>query len=184
MNTYITKKQGEFEKVIAFFQHEISSVRTGRANPNLLEGVQVEAYGVKTPINGVASITVPDAQSILLAPWDRSIVKELEKAIIGADLGVSVTNEGDKVRLVVPKMTEENRKELVKKINEKQEAARVKIRQVRDEIKQDIEKAEKDKEIAEDDKFRFIKELDEEVAKRNDELKEIRDKKEKDIMTI
>jgi ribosome recycling factor len=184
MNAYINKRQSEFEKTVAFFHHEISSVRTGRANPNLLEGVQVEAYGVKTPINGVASITVPDAQSILLSPWDRSIIKELEKAIIGADLGVSVTNEGDKVRLVVPKMTEENRKDLVKKINEKHEAARIKIRQTRDEIKHDIEQAEKDKEIAEDDKFRFMNELDEEAIKRNDELKAIRDKKEKDIMTI
>jgi len=184
MNEYIEEKQDEFSKAVQFFVKEISSIRTGRANPNLLDGIEVEAYGTKTPINGVASITVPDGQSILLAPWDKGILKEIEKAVVDADLGVSVTNEGEQVRLVVPKMTEENRKDLVKKLNEKHESSRVTLRKIRDEIKQKIERAEKEKGITEDDKFLFIKELDEEVGKKNDELKEIKDKKEGDIMTI
>ena len=97
---------------------------------------------------------------------------------------ISGLNEGDKIRISMPKMTEENRKEIVKKLNEKQEHCRISLRQVRDEIKGDIEKAEKDKEIAEDDKYKFIKELDDEIGKYNNSLKEIRDKKETDIMTI
>ena len=184
MNTYIQAKEGEFKKSIDFFIKEIAGIRTGRANPNMLEGVQVEAYGAKTPIQGVAAINVQDGQSILVVPWDKNVSKELEKAIVNADLGVGVVNEGEKIRLTVPKMTEENRKELVKKLNEKMETVRVSIRQIREDIKTAIEAAEKDKQITEDDKFRFIKELDEETAKQNEELKNLRDKKEGDIMTI
>lgn len=184
MNIYIQTKKEEFDKVIEFFKKEISVLRTGRANPAILEGVQVEAYGTKTPLNGVAAINVADGQSLVIAPWDKSVSKDIEKAIVQADLGVSVVNEGDKIRISMPKMTEENRKEIVKKLNEKQEHARISFRKVRDEIKGDIEKAEKEKEIAEDDKYKFIKELDDEIGKYNTALKELRDKKETDIMTI
>lgn len=184
MNQYIQAKEEEVQKAIEFFKKEIANLRTGRANPAILEGIQVEAYGTKTPLNGLANINVPDGQSLLVSPWDKNVIKEIEKAIVDADLGVSVVNEGDKLRLTVPKMTEENRKEIVKKLNEKMEESRIKIRQTRDEMKSDIEKAEDLKEISEDDKFRFIKEMDEEIGKKNDELKSIRDRKEQDIMTI
>jgi ribosome recycling factor len=184
MNEFIKANKEGFDGVIEFFKKEISSIRTGRSNPALLEGIFVEAYGTKTPLNGVASINVPDAQSIVVAPWDKGVIKEIEKAIVNANLGVGVVNEGDKIRITMPRMTEENRVALVKKLNEKLEASRISIRQVREEVKSGIEEAEKNKEINEDDKFRFIKELDEEVNSRNEALKEIRDKKEKDIMTI
>ncbi|PLX27435.1 ribosome recycling factor [Candidatus Parcubacteria bacterium] len=184
MNQYIEAQKDEFSSALEFFKKEISNLRTGRANPNILEGVQAESYGVKTPLNGLASITVPDGQSILVAPWDKNIIKEIEKAIADADLGFSIVNEGEKIRLTVPKMTEENRLAIVKKLNEKNEETRIKFRKIRDEIKTAIEKAEKDKEITEDDKFLFIKELDEEVVKQNSALKDLRDKKESDIMTI
>ncbi len=184
MNTYTQAKQEELNNAIEFFKKEIGALRVGRANPSILEGVQVEAYGVKNPINAVANITVGDGASLVIAPWDKGVIKDVEKSIVEADLGVGVVNEGDKLRLTVPKMTEENRKDLVKKLNEKQEKSRITIRQVRDEIKDTIEKAESDKLINEDDKFRFIKELEEEISKNNDELKSIRDKKEEEIMTI
>jgi ribosome recycling factor len=184
MNQYIQSKQSEFQKAIDFFKKDIANLRTGRANPALLENVPVEAYGAKTPLNGLASITVTDARSMVVAPWDKNLLKDVEKAIVEAGLGMGVVNEGDKIRVTVPQMTEENRKDLVKKLNEKMETARIALRQVRDEIKADIEEAEKNKEISEDDKFRFIHELDEEVRKLNDELKEVRDKKEGEIMTI
>ncbi len=129
----------------------------GRANPGILEGIQAEAYGVRTPLNGLASITVQDGQSIVIAPWDKNVSKDIEKAVVAADLGLGVVNEGDKIRLTMPQMTEENRRDLVKKLNERMEKAKISIRQIRDEIKSDIEGAEAKKEIAEDDKFRFIK---------------------------
>ena len=184
MNQFIQAKKGEFLKSLDYFRKDIGTLRTGRANPGMLEGILVEVYGAKTPINGVAAINVQDAQSLVIVPWDKSNVKEVEKALVEANLGVGVVNEGDKVRLTIPKMTEENRKELVKKLNEKMEKNRISTRQLRDEIKNAIEAAEKGKTISEDDKFRFIKELDEEVARHNDELKAIKDKKEQEIMTI
>lgn len=184
MNSYIQAKQDEFSKVMDFFKKDISSLRTGRANPNVLDAVQVEAYGTKQPLNAVGSITVPDGRSIVIAPWDKGVIKEIEKALVEANLGFGVVNEGERVRLTIPAMTEENRKDIVKKLNEKMEDSRVRIRQVREEVKNAIEEAEENKEVNEDDKFRFIKELDEIVSKYNSELKEIRDKKEAEIMTI
>lgn len=184
MNIYIEEKHEEFDRAIDFFKKEITSLRTGRANPGILEGVHVEAYGVKTPINGMAAISVPEGTSILVTPWDKNVIKDIERAIVDASLGLGVVNEGDKIRLTVPKMTEDNRKDLVKKLNEKQEEARIVARKIRDEVKTSIEHAEKEKEINEDDKFSYIKELDEEVGRVNGSIKKIRDEKEKDIMTI
>jgi len=184
MNKYIQAKRGDFSKTIDFFKKDIASLRTGRANPGVLDGILVEAYGAKTPLVGLASITVPEARSIVVSPWDKNITKEVEKAITAAALGLNPVNEGDKIRLVVPQLTEENRKELVKKLSEKMETGRISLRQTRDEIKEAIEAGFKNKEMSEDDKFRFIKELDEEVSRRNDELKKIKEKKEEEIMTI
>ena len=184
MNKYIQAKQGDFSKTIDFFKKDIASLRTGRANPGVLDGILVEAYGAKTPLVGLASITVPEARSLVVSPWDKSIIKEVEKAITAAALGLNPVNEGAQIRLVVPQLTEENRRELAKRLSEKMETGRISLRQTRDEIKEAIEAAFKNKEISEDDKFRFVKELDEEVSRRNDELKKIKEKKEEEIMTI
>lgn len=184
MNQYLESRQTDFSAALEFFKKEISSLRTGRANPAVLDSVQVEAYGVLNPMNAVANIAVADARSIVIAPWDKSVIKAIEKAIIEADLGLGVVNEGDKVRLTVPPLTEENRKDLVKKLNEKMEKTRIILRGARDKVKEAIEAAYDAKEIGEDDKFRCMKELDEFSAKKNDELKNIRDHKEKDIMEI
>ena len=184
MNEYLQNKQEKFKQAIEAFKADIASLRTGRANPALLDGVFVKAYGTKTPLNGLANITVSDARSMIVIPWDKNILKDIEKAIVEANLGVGVINEGDKIRLTIPVMTEEIRRNLVKKLNEKLEKARIAVRQAREEVKTAIVEAFENKEITEDDKFRFIKELDEEVSKYNDELKSIRDKKEEEIMKI
>lgn len=184
MNQYIQTKRNDLTKVIDFFKKDISSLRTGRANPAILDNILVEAYGAKTPLAGLASVSVPEARSIVVTPWDKNIAKDIEKAIVAAALGINPVNEGDKIRLVVPQLTEENRNELVKKLNEKMETARISLRQTRDEIKELIEAAFKGKSMSEDDKFRYLKELDEEIAGRNDELKKIKDKKGAEIMTI
>ena len=184
MNQYLQVKQKEFISALDFFKKEIGALRTGRVNPAVLDNVQVEAYGVMNPLNAVGNIAVADSRSILIAAWDKSVIKSIEKAIVEANLGFGVVNEGDKIRLTVPPLTEENRKELAKKLNEKMEKVRIILRAARDNVKTLIEKAGDDKEISEDDKFRFMKELDEFSAKKNDELKDIRDRKEKDIMEI
>lgn len=184
MNPYIQGHQAEFEQTVDFFKKDIAALRTGRATPASLDSVTVEAYGTHNPVNAVANITVVDPRCLTVAPWDKSIGKALEKAIIEADLGFGIVNEGDKLRLTVPAMTEENRRELVKKLNERQEKAKVSVRQIREEVKNAIEKAEHGKEISEDDKFRFLKELDELVGNKNEEIKAIRDRKEKEVMEI
>ncbi|MBU0637143.1 MAG: ribosome recycling factor [Patescibacteria group bacterium] len=184
MNKHIQAKQVEFDKVIDFFKKDISNLRTGRANPTILDNIQVEAYGARTLLAGLASISVLEARSLVITPWDKNTIKDVERALVMANLGLSIINEGDKIRIVISPLTEENRRELVKKLNEKMETARISLRQVRDEIKEIIETAFKNKEDSEDDKFRFIKELDEEISKQNSRIKEIRDKKEEEIMTI
>jgi len=184
MNQYLQAKQNDFLNALDFFKKEIGALRTGRANPAVLDGVQVEAYGIMNPVNAVGNIAVSDSRSIVIVPWDKSVIKALEKAIVDAGLGMGVSNEGDKIRLTVPPLTEENRKELVKKLNEKMEKTRIILRSARDNVKNSVEKAFDDKAISEDDKFRFIKELDEFSAHKNEELKDSRDRKEKDIMEI
>lgn len=184
MNEYLQAKQTDFSNALEFFKKEIFSLRTGRANPAVLDNVQVEAYGILNPLNAVGNIAVSDARSILIVPWDKTVLKSIEKAIVEAGLGLGVVNEGDKIRLTVPPLTEENRKELVKKLNEKLEKTRIILRQNRDNIKNTIEKAYDAKEISEDEKFRFVKELDDFSTKKNEELKELKERKEKDIMEI
>ncbi len=184
MNQYLQTKQSEFINALDFFKKEIGALRTGRANPAVLDNVEVEAYGVMNPLNAVGNIAVADSRSIIIAAWDKTVIKNIEKALVEADLGLGVVNEGDKIRLTVPPLTEENRKDLVKKLNEKMEKVRIILRGARDNVKNLIEKAFDAKEISEDDKFRFMKELDEFSAKKNEELKDVRDRKEKDIMEI
>lgn len=184
MNIYIENHQSELNQAIEHFKKEISTIRTGRANPSILDQVLVESYGTKVPLQQVGSITVPEPRCMVITPWDKNILKEVEKAIVGADLGLSPVNEGDKIRITIPQLTEESRKDLVKKLNEKMEQARITIRQTRDKIREEIVSAEKNKEITEDDKFRFFKEMEEEVKKYMDNLEEMRGGKEKEVMTI
>ena len=184
MSNFLQDHQEEFTSVIDFFKRDILSLRTGRANPIMLDGVQVEAYGIMNALNGVANIAVADSRSFIITPWDKSVTKSVEKGIVEANLGLGIVNEGDKIRLSIPPLTEENRKELVKKLNERLEKARISLRQVREETKSSIEAEFEAKEVSEDEKFRHEKELDEFVAKKNEELKDLRDKKDKDIMEI
>ena len=139
MNKYIQGKQEDFVKVMDFFKKDISSLRTGRANPAMLDGIQVEAYGTRTLLAGVASINVPDARSLVITAWDKNVTKDIEKALVVANLGLNIVNEGDKIRAMISPLTEENRRGLVKRLNEKMEEARISLRQVRDEIKEEIE---------------------------------------------
>jgi len=184
MNQYIEQYQGELTQTIEHFKKEISSIRTGRANPAMLDNVQVESYGSKVPLNQVGNISVVDAHCMTISPWDKNVLKEIEKGIVEADLGINPVNEGDKIRISIPQPTEEDRKDRVKKLNEKLEIYKIQIRQVRDKIKDSIETAESDKEIAEDDKFMYLKEMEEAIKSNNNILQEIRDNKEKEIMTI
>lgn len=173
-----------FNKAIEHFIGDILTLKTGRANPAVLDQLQVEVYGTYTPINQVASVSVPEARSIIIQPWDKSVISNIDKAIRESDLGLSTINEGDKIRIVIPQMTEESRKEIVKTLNKKIEEARIAIRGVRDEVKEIILAAEKNKEFGADEKYSLMEQLDKLTGDVNIKIKEIGDKKEQDIMTV
>jgi ribosome recycling factor len=184
MNNYIESKRASITGTIEHFKKDLSTLRTGRANPIIFDGITAEVYGAHTPLNGLANISVADSRSLTITPWDKSVSKDIEKALVAANLGVGVINEGDKIRITIPAMTEENRKDLVKKTNEKMEKAKIALRQIRDEIKTEIEEGKEARDINEDIMFRYLKELEEEIASRNEEIKSLRDKKEVEIMEI
>jgi len=180
----VTQHAENFKKVVEHFKTEIAVLKTGRANPSMLDNIRVEAYGALTPLNQVASISVSDARSLAIQPWDKSVLKDIEKAISESDLRINPVNDGERIRLNLPPMTEENRKETVKVLNNKAEEAKIAIRLQRDEVKEMILEAEKNKEFGEDEKFSLLEELDKTVAKYNEEIKQLADAKETEIMTV
>lgn len=172
------------EGSLAHLKEELGTLRTGRANASIVEGITLEAYGSRMDLKSTASITVPDARTITIEPWDKSLLKEIEKAIQLANIGINPINDGTKIRLPLPPMTEESRKDLIKVVSQKQEQARISVRRARDEMKEKIIAAEEENSITEDIKFRLHKELDELSKAYNDKIKAMGDEKEKEIMTI
>src|SRR3989338_4541667 len=184
MHSLLENHKSKFEQTIARLKDDLATMRVGRANPLLVENIVVDAYGARTPIKQLASISVPEARTILIQPWDKSITKEVEKGIVAANIGINPVNEGQQLRLTVPQLTEESRKELTKSVSEKEEKARVAIRQVRDRVKEEIVSQERGRAITEDDKYNLIKQLDELVKDYNTQIKEFGEKKVNEIMTI
>ncbi|MFA6427052.1 MAG: ribosome recycling factor [Candidatus Magasanikbacteria bacterium] len=181
---FITQNKEEFNKIIEHLKHEISNLRTGRATPALVEDVVVEAYGVRQPLKAVASISVADAKTLNIDPWDKSLTQAIESGLRASNLGINPVNDGKLIRLPLPDLTQERRQELIKVLHQKLEQARVSVRNIREEIRKDIDKKEKDKEIAEDDKFRMQDELEKLVKEYNDKLKVIGEDKEREITTV
>lgn len=180
----LDKHKQEFEDIISRCHEDISGMRAARATPALVENILVDAYDTKNPIQQLATISTPDPRTIVIQPWDKAVVKNIEEGIRSSDLGLNPVNEGDLIRLVIPALTEERRKELVRTVHKKIEEFRVRVRQLRDKVKDEIQKAEKEKEISEDEKFNFLEKLDKMTADYNGKIKEIGEKKEQDIMTI
>lgn len=174
----------QFTKILDHLKNELGSLRTGRANAAILDSVQVQVYGQSMPLKGIASISVPDARTIAVEPWDKSILKDVEKAIVEARLGVNPVNEGQLIRLPMPSLTEESRKDLIKVLNQKLENARITTRQQRDAVREKIVQEEKEKLIGEDQRFRLQQKLDEMVKEMNDKIKAMGEEKEKEIMTV
>lgn len=178
----IQTKKDDFEKVINHVHEDLASIRTNRATPALVENIKVDVYGSKMPLSQVASITVPEPKQLLVEPWDKNIMKDAEKAIETASLGLSVKNEGSCLRLSIPAMTEESRKQIVKVLHEKIENGKIGLRNVRDKIKEEIVTAERNKEIGEDEKYSLIEELDKMTHEFTDQMTEVGKKKETEIM--
>ncbi|HTI54534.1 MAG TPA: ribosome recycling factor [Verrucomicrobiae bacterium] len=163
---------------------EFAGVRTGRANAALLDGVRVEAYGNVTPINQVASVSVPDPRTILIQPWDASQLKEIEKGIVKSDLGLSPSNDGKVIRLTMPTLTEERRKQLAKTVGKFAEDARVAIRNARREANDKMKALAKDKKISEDEERRGHDQIQKATDRFTAKVDELTKKKEQELLTV
>jgi len=175
----IREMEKGFKKVIQNYEKELARVRTGRANLALLDGIKVEYYGVPTPLNQVAAVAVADPRLITIRPWEKKLIPAIERAIAQADLGLNPSNDGDIVRLPIPPLTTERRKELVKQVKKMGEEAKVALRNVRREHRSAIEKAEG---LPEDDVKRALERMDKATDAHSKEIDALTAKKEKEIM--
>jgi len=184
MDQSISKKESEFQKAVDHLKGELATLRTGRANASLVEHIEAEYYGAKTPLIQMAQITVPEPRMIAIQPYDKNSLKDIEKAIQASNIGINPVNDGNFIRLTIPQMTEERRKEIVKMVAQMVEKSRVTIRNIREEIWKELQKMEKDNKLSEDDLRSGKDDLQKVVDKYNDELKKIAEAKEKEVMTI
>lgn len=172
------------DKAVEDFRKELASVRTGRANAAILDHVRVDYHGTPMPVNQLGSVTVPDASMLQIAPWDPSAVPLIDKAIRSSDLGLNPTNDGKVVRIPIPAPTEERRKELVKHIHKALENHRTAIRNIRRDIKEAIDKLEKDKKISQDEQKRALEELEKVSHAETKKVEDLCAAKEKEVMEI
>ncbi|MBO5352182.1 MAG: ribosome recycling factor [Lachnospiraceae bacterium] len=184
MNERVKPFEDKMTKTVDVLKEEYASVRAGRANPHLLDKLRVDYYGTPSPIQSVANISVPEARVIQIQPWEAKMIKEIEKAILASDIGITPGNDGKVIRLVFPELTEDRRKELVKDIKKKAEAAKVAVRNVRRDANDAIKKAAKASEISEDEQ----KQIEDEIQKVTDkfvaEIDKCTDAKTTEIMTV
>lgn len=176
--------QERTQKSINSYKHELSLIRAGRANPHILDEVRAEYYGVETPLNQLSNITIPEARMLVINVWDVNALKNVEKAIIAANLGLNPINDGKTIRLVFPAPTEERRKALVKELKQKAENCKVAIRNIRREEFSELKKLEKDKVISEDMEKNFEQEFDKVISSKISEVDKLTSEKETEIMTI
>jgi len=172
------------EKAVDDFRKELATVRTGRANAALLDNVRVDFYGTPTPVNQVGTVTVPEPTMLVISPWDPSVVALVDKAIRASDLGLNPTNDGKVVRVPIPAPTEERRKELVKHIHKVLENHRTAVRNIRRDIKEAIDKLEKDKKISQDEQKRSLEELEKLTHGETKKIEDLSAMKEKEVMEI
>lgn len=179
-----SERKPAFEKVIEHFVEEAAKLRTGRAHPGLVENIMVDYYGNKTPLKQLATITIPEGRQIVIQPWDKNALGEVETALRNSELNLNPSNDGSLIRLTLPALTEESRETLVKTLNQKAEASRISIRNIREEIWQEIQKRAETGRLSEDDKFRGKDELQKVVDEYNKKIESLREKKEKEILTV
>ena len=183
MDARLQQYEDKMKKTCEFLETDFSSIRAGRANPHVLDKLRVDYYGTPTPIQQVGNVTVPEARIIQIAPWDKSLIKAIEKAILTSDLGLNPNNDGSVIRLIFPELTEERRKDLVKDVRKKAEEGKVAIRNIRRDGNDSLKKLGK-ADVSEDE----IKQLEDQLQKATDkyikEVDALLEKKSKEIMTV
>jgi len=179
LDTILKETEGKMKKALEATQREFNEVRTGRASPSLVEGMMIDYYGTPTALKQIAAISAPDARLLVIQPWDKNAMGEIEKAILKSNIGITPTNDGKLIRLVVPQLSKERREELSKVVKQMVEDGRVSLRTVRRDAKEHIEKSEKDKDITEDDRYKGIdklQKLTDDYIKKLDDLLEAKQK--------
>jgi len=178
---YLEEAKEQMSKSLTHVSHELTKIRAGKASPSMLDGIMVEYYGVNSPLSQVSSITTPDARTLFIKPWEKSLIGEIERAIMAANLGLTPQNDGQQVIINIPMLTEERRKQLVKQVSSECEHGKVSVRSIRKDINEQLKKI---KGVSEDD----IKNAEEEVQKLTDEsivkIDALMKKKEAEIMTV
>lgn len=174
----------KMHKAAENLQRNLGQIRAGRANASLLDRVQVTYYGVPTPLNQMASISIPEARVLMITPFDKSMVQEVEKALLASDLGITPTSDGNVIRLVIPQLTEERRKELAKEVKKEAEQAKVAIRNIRRDAIDEYKKQQKNSEITEDDLRSAEKDIQDLTDKSIKELDKIASDKEKELLEV
>lgn len=183
-NAVVESMAAKMEKSIEAMKHDLMKVRTGRASLSLLDDIRVEAYSSQMPLNQVATITIPESRLIVLQPWDPQLLGPTEKAILKSDLGLTPINDGKVIRINIPQLSEERRKELVKLVRKIAEEYRVAVRNLRREANDVLKKGKKDKEISEDEMFRQQDEIQKQTDKYIEDIDKIATEKEKEVMEV
>ncbi len=181
---FIKKNQEDFTKIINFLNNDLKSLRTNRVTSDYLKHLKVDIYGVNTPIEQIASFSFLEPRTIVIEPWDKNVLKEIERTIATANLGVSLSAKEDRIYAAFPPLSEETRKNLLKILKEELENMKHSLRAIRDKIRSQIIKEEKDKKISQDEKFRFLEELNKLTSEKETEIVAIGQRKEREITTI
>ena len=174
----------ENAKTFENYKTELQGIRAGRANPHILDKVEVEYYGTMTPLNQMANVTIAEARVLVVSVWDKSALKNVEKAILAANVGITPNNDGTVIRLVFPEVTEERRRALVKDIKQGAEETKIVLRNHRRDINEELKKLKKDSAITEDDLTNFLEEVDKRLAKEIEKVDETAKKKEDEVMSV
>jgi ribosome recycling factor len=180
----LTQAKVRMEKAIEDFRKDLAGIRTGRANVSLLDSIRVDYHGTQMPINQLAALTVPDPATIMISPWDAGAVPMIDKAIRTSDLGLNPANDGKIVRVPIPPLTEDRRKDLVKHIHKVLENHRTAVRNIRRDIKEAVEKLEKDKKISEDDRKRALDELEKLTHSETKKIEDVSATKEREVLEL
>ncbi|MBI4491240.1 MAG: ribosome recycling factor [Chloroflexi bacterium] len=174
----------KMQKAVEITRKDLATIRTGRASPSLLDKVQVDYYGAPTPINALASIAVPEPRMIVIQPWERGMIGAIEKAILKSDLGLNPSSDGTAIRLIVPQLTEQRRKDLVKSVHRRAEEGRVAIRNIRRDSLEELKKLEKDKQVSEDEAKRAHERLDKLAHQYIAQVDEVGQRKEQEVLEV
>ena len=184
LDDIVKNAEQRMQKAVEHLRGELGNIRTGRATPALLDRVQIDYYGTPTPVNGVANVSAPDPRLIVVQPWDKSMLAVIEKALLKSDLGLTPTNDGQVIRLVLPQPTQERRKELVKQVHQRAEEARVAVRNVRRDAVENVKKLDKDGQVQADEAHRAQERIEKLTQQQVSQVEDVAKRKEAEVMEV